>query len=123
MGVPLDRTPLRSFLHLLFGLHGDNGRLHHSRLRGLLAHPLTRALQPQAAEQLAPLTRRCTQQTLIRLTRQDLADFPEVEALLGPWWAGLDAAATEKDDGTTAVLSQVARWTTGSPKAFPKTLG
>ena len=118
MGVPLDRTPLRSFLHLLFGLHGDKGRLHHSRVRGLLAHPLTRALHPQAAEQLGALTRLCTQNTLIRLTRKDLADFPMVEALFGPWWAGQEAALSGKDDGTTTVLSQTARWTnrTGMPK-------
>ena len=120
MGVPLDRTPLRSFLHLLFGLHGDNGRLHHSRVRGLLAHPLTRALHPEAAEQLEPLTRRCTQQTLIRLTRQDLKDFPKVEAVLEPWWAGQQAAAEDRDDGTTAVLSRAARWTGDNPKSLPK---
>ena len=120
MGVPLDRTPLRSFLHLLFGLHGDNGRLHHSRVRGLLAHPLTRALHPEAAEQLGPLTRRCTQQTLIRLTRQDLKDFPKVEAVLEPWWAGQQAAAEDRDDGTTAVLSRAARWTGDNPKSLPK---
>jgi len=85
-----------------------------------LAHPLTRALHPEAAEQLGPLTRRCTQQTLIRLTRQDLKDFPKVEAVLEPWWAGQQAAAEDRDDGTTAVLSRAARWTSDNPKSLPK---
>ena len=44
MGVPLDKTPLRSFLSLALGLQGDRGRLHHNRLKALLAHPFTRAL-------------------------------------------------------------------------------
>lgn len=110
MGVPLDRTPLRHFLHLLFGLHGDKGRLHHSRLRGLLAHPLTRALQPEASKELKDITRLCTQQTLIRLSREDLAPFPKTSAILAPWWDGQQAASEGRDDGTTTVLSKVARW-------------
>lgn len=120
MGVALDRTPLRSFLHLLFGLHGDRGRLHHSRVRGLLAHPLVRAIHPTAQKDLDALTRHCVQHTAIRLRRSDLAAFPEVNQLLQPWWDGCTAAESGRDDGTTAVLSQVARWTDSGELAMPK---
>lgn len=118
MGVPLDRTPLRSFLHLLFGLHGDQGRLHHSRLRALLAHPITRAMQPSASKELDQLTRTCINQSHIRLTRKELGDFPATDSMLGPWWAGLETAA--HDEGTTAVLSGVARWVEDHGAAMPK---
>ena len=120
MGVPLDRTPLRHFIHLLFGLHGDRGRMHHTRIRGLLAHPITRALHPGAARDLQALTRLCTQNTLVRLTREDLAAFPAIDAMLAPWWDGLATATEARDDGTATVLSAVARWTQGLPPALAK---
>lgn len=120
MGVPLDKTPLRSFLHLLFGLHGDRGRLHHQRLCGLLAHPLTRALQPAACQKLSALTRFCAKHTHIRLTRQDLESFPEVSAMLQPWWEGCAAAKSERHDGTATLLSQVARWTDDPSGKMPR---
>jgi hypothetical protein len=120
MGVPLDKTPLRSFLHLVFGLHGDRGRLHHQRLCGLLAHPLTRALQPKACRSLQALTQHCAKHTHIRLTPSELVGFPEVMALLQPWWDGQTASKSERDDGTATVLSQLARWTDAASVVFPK---
>lgn len=111
MGVALDKTPLRGFLHLLFGLHADKGRLHHARLRELLGHPLTRVLHPAAAAELAALTRKCTREAVIRLVREDLSAFPGTDALLQPWWDGRQQAAQGRDDGTITVLSAVARWT------------
>lgn len=118
MGVPLDRTPLRSFLHLLFGLHGDKGRLHHSRLRSLLAHPLTRAMQPEASKELDALTRMCIRQSRVRLKREDLSPFPATEAMLAPWWAG--CSTPDRDEGTTTVLSGVARWIETHKGSMPK---
>ena len=56
MGVPWTAPRCAAFLHLLFGLHGDNGALHHSRVRGLLAHPLTRAFT-QSCRTIGALTR------------------------------------------------------------------
>jgi len=120
MGVSLDRTPLRSFLHLLFGLHSDKGRLHHSRLRGLLAHPITRLMHPKAAGQLDALTRHCAKYSAIRMTREDLAPFPEIERLLTPWWQGCATAEAARDDGTTTLLSAVARWTDAPGTRLPK---
>lgn len=120
MGVPLDRTPLRHFIHLLFGLHGDRGRMHHARIRGLLAHPITRALHPEAANQLQHLTRLCTNNTLVRLSKEDLAGFPAIDAMLAPWWNGQAHAAQARDDGTASVLSAVARWTQDLPPSLAR---
>ena len=111
MGVPLDRTPLRSLLSIAFGLQNDRGRLHHSRVRALLAHPFTRVLHPGAAEQIARFTRHCADRTLLRLKRSDLSEFPAVDAVLAPWWRGQDAADTTRGDGTAAMLTALAEWT------------
>lgn len=120
MGVPLDRTPLRSFLFLLFGLHGDKGRFHHERLRGFLAHPLTKVLQPKACKELAALTQHCVKHTLIRVDEQELKKFPAINAMLSAWWDGKSQASRGRDDGTSTVLSQVARWTKTHGAALPK---
>lgn len=111
MGVPLGSTPLRSFLSIALGLHGDRGRLHHSRVRALLGHPFTRALHPAATEDIDGLTRHCARRTLIRLTQQDLADFPQVRHALAPWWTAAEAARTQRGDGTATLLLQLAQWT------------
>lgn len=111
MGVPLDRTPLRSFLSIAFGLQHDRGRLHHSRVRALLAHPFTRTLHPEAAKRIGHFTRHCAERSLIRMKRSDLADFPEIEAILAPWWAGQEAARQTRGDGTATVLAALAEWT------------
>ncbi len=85
MGIPLDKTPLRSFLSILLGLHGDRGRLHHSRLKALLAHPFTRVLQPAAAARIEALSQMAARKTWIRITEDDLTDFPAVSEALNPW--------------------------------------
>ena len=107
MGIPLDKTPLRSFLSLLMGLHGDRGRLHHSRLKALLAHPFTRVLQPAAAGRIEALSHMAARKTWIRITEDDLADFPEVRDALNPWWKARDHARNHRDDGTSVVLSLI----------------
>ena len=111
MGVPLGSTPLRSFLSIALGLHGDRGRLHHTRVRALLGHPFTRAIHPNAAEDIDGLTRHCARRTLIRLTRDDLEAFPWVRDALSPWWDASNAARTERGDGTAALLLHLAQWT------------
>jgi len=110
MGIPLDKTPLRSFLSILLGLHGDRGRLHHSRLKALLAHPFTRVLQPAAAARIEALSQMAARKTWIRITEDDLTDFPAVSEALNPWWKARDQARDHRDDGTSVVLEAVAAW-------------
>ena len=110
MGVPLGKTPLRSFLSIAFGLQGDRGRLHHNRLKALLAHPFTRTLQPAASKELEVLGRTAARKTWIRMTQEDLADFPEIQSALAPWWKALHHAKTEHDDGTSVMLEALAGW-------------
>ena len=110
MGVPLDRTPLRSFLSIALGLQHDRGRLHHSRVRALLAHPFTRMLHPAASKRIGAFTRHCASLTLIRMKPADLLDFPEVDAVLGPWWHGQAVAEQERGDGTASMLQALAQW-------------
>ena len=110
MGVPLDKTPLRSFLSLALGLQGDRGRLHHNRLKALLAHPFTRALQPDAAAELETLGRTAARKTWIRMTEDDLTDFPAIRHALSPWWLARDRAKVHRDDGTSVMLEALASW-------------
>ena len=112
MGVPLDKTPLRSFLSIALGLQNDRGRLHHSRIKALLGHPFTRALQPDAANAIAALTKACAEHTWIRLKKEDLATFPSIQTALTPWWKGQDVARSEPNDGTAAMLTTLTQWST-----------
>jgi hypothetical protein len=66
------------------------------------------------------LTQHCVKYTHIRLTPSELRDFPEIMALLQPWWKGVAASKTERDDGSAMVLSEVARWTDEPKVSFPK---
>ena len=112
MGVPLDKTPLRSFLSIALGLQNDRGRLHHSRIRALLGHPFTRSLQPDAAGDIARLTKVCADHTWIRLKKEDLASFPHILDALSPWWKGQETARTSRTDGTAAMLEALTMWST-----------
>jgi len=114
MGVPLDKTPLRSFLSIALGLEGDRGRLHHNRVKALLAHPFTRALQPAASDKLEALGRTAARKTWIRMTEKDLAEFPEVRDALGPWWNARDHARSDRGDGTSVMLEALAGWSGGT---------
>ena len=116
MGVPLDKTPLRSFLSIAMGLQNDRGRLHHSRVRALLAHPFTRVLQPKASANIAALTKTCSDRTWIRLRKEDLEDFPAIQRALSPWWTGLEISKTQRSDGTAAMLESLAQWSSESGK-------
>lgn len=118
MGVPLDKTPLRSFLSIAFGLQNDRGRLHHTRVRALLAHPFARALQPEAAACIGPLTKTSAEQSWIRVTRRELKAFAPIDAALQPWWTGQAASKETPGDGTAAMLEALAQWSDGQEGAL-----
>ena len=110
MGVPLDRTPLRSLLSIAFGLQNDRGRLHHSRVKpsSPTRSPGFFTPVPRASK---PFTRHCAARNPAATEALGPLRVPGVDAALAPWWRGQDARKGTTVATAPAMLTALAEWT------------